>query len=90
VRPDVTGWKPIASLAPEVRPTHDLGRNLWCWVLGCVMVYTALFGVGKLLFHRWGMGTFLVALATLCAWRMARELSRGPGAPAAATTGNII
>jgi len=90
VRPDVTGWKPIASLAPEVRPTHDLSRNLWCWILGCVMVYSALFGVGKLLFHRWGLGIFLVVLATLCAWQMARELSRGQGATgtAAATTSN--
>ena len=49
VRPDVTGWKTIAALAPEIPATHDLARNLWCWILGTVMVYSALFGVGKLL-----------------------------------------
>ena len=79
VRPDVTGWKAIATLAPEVPATHDLARNLWCWILGCVMVYSALFGVGKLLLHHRPLGIVLVLLATVCAWRMARELARGPG-----------
>jgi hypothetical protein len=80
VRPDVTGWNAIAALAPEVPRTHDIGRNLWCWILGCVLVYSALFGVGKLLLHHWPLGIFLVLVATVCAWRMARELTHGQGA----------
>src|SRR6202522_852831 len=80
VRPDVTGWKAIATLAPEIPRTHDIGRNLWCWILGCVMVYSALFGVGKLLLRHWPLGIFLVLIAAACAWRMARELSCGQGA----------
>src|SRR5277367_6008904 len=79
VRPDVAGWKTIAALAPEIPKTHDLGRNLWCWILGTVMVYSALFGVGKLLLQQWLLGTCLSALAALCAWQMSRELSRGHG-----------
>jgi hypothetical protein len=79
VRPDATGWQPIALLAPEIPRTHDLVRNLWCWILGCVMVYSALFGVGKLLLRHWPLGIFLVLLATVCAWQMSRELSRGQG-----------
>jgi hypothetical protein len=76
VRPDASGWSVIALLAPDIPRTHDLGRNLWCWLLGCVMVYSALFGVGKLLMLHWPLGIFLVLVATICAWRMARELSR--------------
>ncbi len=34
VRPQITGWRPIAAMAPEITETRDLGRNLWCWVLG--------------------------------------------------------
>jgi SSS family solute:Na+ symporter len=86
VRPDVTGWSAIATLAPEIPRTHDIGRNLWCWILGCVMVYSALFGVGKLLMHHWSLGIFLVLVATICAWRMARELNQGQGAPQVAAT----
>jgi solute:Na+ symporter, SSS family len=81
VRPDVTGWKTIAALAPEISVTHDLGRNLWCWILGTVMVYSALFGVGKLLLQKWPLGICLTTLAAFCAWQMSRELSHGHGSP---------
>jgi hypothetical protein len=76
VRPDVTGWTPIATLTPDVSPTHDLGRNLWCWILGTVMVYCALFGVGKILLQHYRLGGTLVVVAILAAWQMTRELSR--------------
>ena len=76
VRPDVTGWKPIAELAPEIMRTHDLGRNLWCWILGTVMVYAALFGVGKLLLRHYGLGVVLVIMSAVAAWQMTRELAR--------------
>jgi hypothetical protein len=45
------------------------------------MVYSALFGVGKLLMQKWLLGICLVTLAALCAWQMSRELSRGHGSP---------
>ena len=86
VRPDVTGWSAIATLAPEIQRTHDIGRNLWCWILGCAMVYSALFGVGKLLMHHWSLGIFLVLAATICAWQMAKELNREQSAPQVAPT----
>jgi SSS family solute:Na+ symporter len=76
VRPQVTGWRPIARQAPELRETHDVGRNLWRWILGCFMIYGALFAVGKLLLLDWGVGIGLLLLAMLCAWQMSRELSR--------------
>jgi Na+/proline symporter len=76
VRPDVTGWEPIAALAPEIVRTHDIGRNLWCWILGTVMVYAALFGVGKLLLRHYGLGVVLVIVSALAAWQMTRELAR--------------
>jgi solute:Na+ symporter, SSS family len=76
VRPHVTGWMPIAALAPEVQPTRDLGRNLWCWILGTVMVYSALFGVGKILLRHAGRGIPLVMLSAVCAWQMSRELKK--------------
>jgi SSS family solute:Na+ symporter len=75
VRPQITGWRPIAALAPEIAETRGLARNLWRWILGCAMVYSALFGVGKLLLRQPGVGTVLVFVAALCAWQMRRELS---------------
>jgi SSS family solute:Na+ symporter len=82
VMPDVTGWKPIAVQAPEIPQTHHLARNLWCWILGVVMIYSALFGVGKILLHHLPLGFVLVALSAICAWRMHHELTTGQGSAA--------
>jgi SSS family solute:Na+ symporter len=74
VRPQITGWRPIAARAPEIPETNDLARNLWCWILGCVMVYSALFAAGKLLLQHWKLGALLALLAIASAARMRREL----------------
>jgi solute:Na+ symporter, SSS family len=76
VRPQITGWERVAVLAPDIPQTRDLGRNLWCWVLGCVMVYAALFGMGKLLLEHWAPGIILVLVAIVSAALMWRELNR--------------
>ena len=76
VRPQITGWRPIAALAPETAVTHDLGRNLWCWVLGTVMTYCALFGVGKMLLFHYAMGAMLLVVGAISAWLISRELAR--------------
>ena len=63
----------LLASSPSLR---DLERNLWCWVLGCAMTYSALFGVGKLLLGHTGLGLVLVLVATAAAWQLTRELSR--------------
>ena len=60
-RPSLAGWKPIARLAPEVKPVSDLGRNAMDWVAGMVLIYGVLFGTGKLLLHETGLGIGLLA-----------------------------
>jgi solute:Na+ symporter, SSS family len=76
VRPNVTAWKPIAKLAPEVPPTRDLGRNLLSWILGCAMVYLALFGSGYILLGAYGKGIVLLVIAAVCVWLLYANLSR--------------
>jgi len=75
VRPDALGWRRIAQLAPEMTPTRDLGANLLAWVLGCAMVYAALFGIGKLCFGQIASGMVLMALASVCAALLYRDIS---------------
>jgi len=76
VRPDALGWKPIADMASEVPPERNLGRNLCDWVVGCAMIYLALFGIGKLCLLAWRTGFFLMALSAVCGLYLYRGLSR--------------
>src|SRR5690348_4702886 len=61
-RPSKMGWAPIARLAPEVKPSQDGLSNLLCWAGGCMLIYGALFGTGKLLLHETTMGLALLAM----------------------------
>jgi solute:Na+ symporter, SSS family len=76
VRPDGFGWGPIADLASDVTPTRDLARNLVDWVLGCAMVYCALFGIGKICLLYWRSGVLLLAASLGCAAFLYSGLSR--------------
>jgi solute:Na+ symporter, SSS family len=64
VRPNAAFWGPVARQATDVPPVRDGQTNLLDWIAGCVMVYLALFGVGKLIFGEYGMAAlFLVGSA---------------------------
>ena len=75
-RPDVRGWQPIARLTPDVAANRDLGRNLIAWLLGCAMVYLALFGLGKLILNQAGLGIALLIASVVCAALLYFEQSR--------------
>jgi SSS family solute:Na+ symporter len=74
VRPDVRGWKHIAAIASDVKPTRDLGRNLGLWVLGCTMVYSFLFGSGYAILGHPLRGSILLALGIACLVLLVHQL----------------
>src|SRR5581483_9965539 len=76
VRPQITGWRPIASLAPEIPHTTDLGQNLLSWILGCAMVYLALFGLGHLLIGPLWEGLVLLLGSAVCAAVLYNNISK--------------
>ena len=82
VRPQITGWQAVARMAPEVPPTRDLGSNLLSWILGCLMVYLALFGLGHVLIGPFWEGVGLLAVAAVCAGALYSNISRSWGAEA--------
>lgn len=70
-------WGPVAARAPEVKVVHDNGSNLLCWISGCVLIYGALFGTGKIILKDYGLGFAMLALAAvggaLIYWNLSRR-----------------
>jgi len=75
VRPHTAGWRHIAALAPELPETRDLGKNLLAWVLGCAMVYAALFGIGRVCLGQTASGVALLAVSSACGAFLYRDIS---------------
>ncbi|MEP7270101.1 MAG: sodium:solute symporter family protein [Acidobacteriota bacterium] len=67
-RPSLKGWGPIARLAPDVHPSGGAGVRFAEWILGCALIYFALFGVGAIVFGSYLRGTVLIALALLAGY----------------------
>lgn len=76
VHPTIYGWKRVAALAPDMAQVRDLGNNAFDWVMGCVMVYGTLFGIGKMIFGAWIAGMLLLACAALSGYLIFWDLSR--------------
>lgn len=75
-RPSRAGWAPIARLAPDVTPSGGGLSNLLCWVGGCMLIYGALFGTGKLILHEFKQAVVLLAVAAVGLGIIYRDLSR--------------
>jgi Na+/proline symporter len=76
VHPSIYGWRRIAAFAPDLPPTRDFASNTFDWIMGCILVYGCLFGIGKLVFEEWAMGIFLLLLAAIAGYLIFWDLSR--------------
>ena len=76
VRPAVTGWKPIARLAPDVPPTHDLWYQFRDWIAGCALIYGTLFGTGKVILKEYILGAVFLIVAFAAGLFIYRDLNR--------------
>lgn len=78
VRPDGPGWKRIAAEA-GIEKRHEAGGlavQFLNWILGCALIYGSLFGIGKLIFKEWLIGSVYVLIALIAAILISWNLSR--------------
>jgi hypothetical protein len=76
VHPTVYGWSRIAGLVPELPHVKDVASNAFNWIMGVVLVYGCLFGIGKLVFEQWWQGILLLAAAGIAGYLIFWDLSR--------------
>ncbi|HXY14504.1 MAG TPA: sodium:solute symporter family protein [Terriglobales bacterium] len=76
VHPTVYGWKHVAKLVPELPEIRDLSSNAFDWIMGIVLVYGCLFGIGKLVFQQWFWGVLLLLIAGGAGYLIFWDLSR--------------
>ena len=75
VRPQGPGWARVArAIGAAPTGSSSLVRQITNAVLGCVLVYSALFGVGEILLRSALIGIGLLAVSALAAFAIARNL----------------
>ncbi len=75
-RPGGGGWKPIAAKAPEVKADSHMGRDLLDWAVGIMLIYSALFGTGKIILGEMALGVTLLFIAAGCFTFIMWDLNR--------------
>jgi len=82
VRAGGPGWR---AVAPDAAGGIAIGAGLIQWLLGCAVVYLALFGIGGLVLGRRGSGALAVVAAVLLTWYLVTATR-----PAARTETSVV
>lgn len=75
IRPFGRGWRSVVRV-DEQKTAGGIGPALVCWLLGCVVVYAALFGTGYVLYGRPGQGAAFLTASAAAAIALFRTLPR--------------
>ena len=73
-RPGGPGWGPVAARNVDVVPDSGLGRLAVRWLVGIVVVYASLFGLGWLLLGSPAQGVVALLVAALALAFLVRDL----------------
>ena len=76
VRPGNFGWARVAALAPDVPVTQQGWYNLLDWILGCLMIYMALFGIGKIVLGSVSIGLVFLLISGASGFAIYWDMSR--------------
>ncbi|MBK6507544.1 MAG: Na+:solute symporter [Ignavibacteria bacterium] len=76
VHPGGAGWKKISDMIPEVTPDSGYRLLFVNWAAGIVLVYSWLFGIGKIIFGDFIPALILLAIGLLAAMVIKRNFSK--------------
>jgi solute:Na+ symporter, SSS family len=76
VRPAGPGWRPVARQTGLPERRAEILPNLLNWVLGVVLVYSVLFGIGEIIFGGMTRAALFIIAAVVCGGLMFWNLNR--------------
>jgi hypothetical protein len=76
VRPAGPGWREIRAASGVTAAPDSLPQALLGWVLGCTLIYSALFGTGSFLYARTAQGVFWLVCFVIAAAGLIRLVPR--------------
>jgi solute:Na+ symporter, SSS family len=65
--PGGIGWRHIQELLPEIKQKNYFGRTLVNWIMGIILVYASLFGVGNIIFADFLTGIIILLIGGIAA-----------------------
>jgi solute:Na+ symporter, SSS family len=65
--PGGAGWKHIRKLVPDIPYDKELGRLFVNWFMGIILIYSFLFGIGKIIFAEYLLGIILLIAGFIAA-----------------------
>jgi SSS family solute:Na+ symporter len=74
--PGGIGWKAIATQCPDIKPQLNFSILFRNWILGVVVVYAFLFGIGKLIFGDYLSSAILFLMVFLSGYVIYLELKK--------------
>lgn len=76
VHPGGKGWRKISDIVPEVKPDSGYAYLFSSWVLGIVLVYMYLFGIGKIILADYLIGIIYLILGTIAGMLIFKNLDK--------------
>jgi len=76
VHPGGSLWGHVAEKAGMPVARGSVSRDLVDWFFGVILIYSTLFGIGKLVFGQYGTGLIFLGIAAISAGVIYYDLSR--------------
>jgi Na+/proline symporter len=94
VYPAGPGWRPVARASGIPEKTGEIWPNVLNWILGILLVYATLFGIGELIFGTWSRVLLFFVIAAvsgaLMIWNLNRTGWAGLSESAEPRTGDVV
>ncbi|PKL88193.1 MAG: sodium:proline symporter [Ignavibacteriae bacterium HGW-Ignavibacteriae-2] len=75
-KPGGIGWKPLLHLVEQSGSAGGFGRQFINWLMGVILIYSFLFGIGEVIFSEFLSGGIFLSIGIICAMIISFNLKK--------------